>query len=327
MEIEIIARGFLSVNPSKCFRECHAATCVKDEKDNLLVAYFAGTKEGAPDVGIWISRRIDGIWQEPRRIKYLYDMPHWNPILHRDGDKVLLYYKVGQSPRTWYTLVTESYDFGETWTESREAVPGDHTSRIATRNKFLVTEDGRWLAGNSSESATAWDCSIDISEDKGQTWSLYPIVFDHSALDMTNRKDAYTGVIQPALWQSSENKIHCLMRSTEGWIYRSDSVDGGQTWSAAYPTDMPNNNSGITVTQLPDQRLVMVYNPNGSNWGARTPLSVAVSDDNGQNWTKCLDLETAPGEYSYPYLISEGNRVWVVYTWNRKNIGWCEMQI
>ena len=70
----------------------------------------------------------------------------------------------------------------------------------------------------------------------------------------------------------------------------------------------------------------MVYNPNGENWGARTPLSVAISEDNGQTWTRVLDLETAPGEYSYPYLISEGNHIWVVYTWNKKNIAWCEMQ-
>ncbi|WP_052737040.1 exo-alpha-sialidase [Paenibacillus algorifonticola] len=38
-----------------------------------------------------------------------------------------------------------------------------------------------------------------------------------------------------------------LLRSTEGFIFRSDSNDDGRTWCQAYPTPLPNNNSGIDV--------------------------------------------------------------------------------
>lgn len=142
--MEWISKAFISEQPEASFAACHAASCVKDEHGNIMIAYFAGSREGAQDVGIWLSSRLDGVWQAPRRIKYIYGLPHWNPILHRDGDRVLLYYKVGHSVRSWYTMVSESYDFGKSWTESREAIPGDYKSRVVTKNKILVTEDGRW---------------------------------------------------------------------------------------------------------------------------------------------------------------------------------------
>lgn len=321
-KILLLKKEYVWEEPKHLFQACHASTCLKNEQGDLLVAYFGGTREGAQDVGIWLSRKIKGVWQEPRRIKYMYGLPHWNPVLHRDGEKIILYYKVGHNCTDWYTMVTESDDFGETWTEAREAIPGDHTSRIVTKNRILVTEDGRWLAGTSSEYKPKWDCCIEISEDKGKSWSIHPIPFAHPG-----EPEKTTGVIQPALWQSDENTFHCLMRSTEGYVYRSDSTDNGNTWCEAYPTDIPNNNSGITVEKLSDSTLVLVYNPVGGDWGARTPLSAAISQDNGKSWSKCFDFETAEGEYSYPYVTTDGKTVDLVYTWNRLNIVHCEFAL
>jgi predicted neuraminidase len=71
----------------------------------------------------------------------------------------------------------------------------------------------------------------------------------------------------------------------------------------------------------------LVYNPTAGDWGARVPLSVAVSSD-GVQWDRVLDLEpvTDPTtvddeEYSYPGVIqAKDGRVHVVYTWNRKTV-------
>jgi len=111
-----------------------------------------------------------------------------------------------------------------------------------------------------------------------------------------------------------------LMRSTRGFIYRSDSSDYGRSWCAAYATALPNNNSGIDVVRLDDGGLVLAYNPVAGNWGRRYPISLGFSSDNGENWTKILDLETEEGEFSYPAIIADGERLHLTYTWNRKNI-------
>ncbi len=320
-QIKLIKQELVWKDNSPYFKQCHASACLRNSKGDLMVAYFGGTKEAEHDVGIWMSRRIDGIWQEPKRIKYIYGLPHWNPVLHADGDKVILYYKVGHSCWDWYTMVSESMDFGETWTEGREAVLGDNTARIVTKNKILVTKDGRWFGGSSIETPKTWDCCIERSLDKGKTWTKHPVPFTHQ--DGGEHAD---GVIQPALWQSEDNNLHCLMRSTRGRIFRSDSVDGGDTWCAAYSIDMPNNNSGLTLAEVPDNGLVLIYNPVYEG-GARTPLSAVISRDNGNTWHDRIDLVTGEGEFSYPYAVSEGNVIDVTYTWKRAGIVHCELQI
>ena len=127
-------------------------------------------------------------------------------------------------------------------------------------------------------------------------------------------------MIQPSLWQSADGSVHMLLRSSEGFVYRADSKDDGETWSDAYPLTLPNNNSGLDLVRLEDGRLLLVCNPVAANWGMRSPLSLFVSDDDGHSWHKLMDLETEPGEFSYPAIIAAGNEVYISYTYNRQNI-------
>jgi predicted neuraminidase len=113
-----------------------------------------------------------------------------------------------------------------------------------------------------------------------------------------------------------------LIRSELGIICRSDSKDYGKTWSPIYKTSLPNPNSGIDVTQLGGNLLVLAYNPDNRNDGDRAPLLLGVSFDNGLSWPHNLAIEKGKGddEFSYPGLISFGDTVAVCYTWQRKNI-------
>ena len=124
-------------------------------------------------------------------------------------------------------------------------------------------------------------------------------------------------LIQPSVWEDRDG-VHALLRSDSGHIWRADSDDCGKTWSPAKETDMPNNNSGLDAVCLPDNRLVLACNPVGSDWGARTPLSLFVSESGGQTWKRELDLAAGPGEYSYPAVISAGDRIYCTFTWQRK---------
>ena len=107
------------------------------------------------------------------------------------------------------------------------------------------------------------------------------------------------------------------------------------TWSRAYPTPLPNNNSGIDCVMLPEPtdtglpnsglpdrrgRLALLMNPVGSNWGARTPLSLLVSSDGGGHFKRELDLARGEGEYSYPAAVYGNGMLYATCTANRRSV-------
>src|SRR5438874_5001490 len=111
------------------FASAHASTIV-ETRDGLVTAWFGGTREGANDVGIWLSRQEKGEWTPPSEVatgtqpdggRY----PCWNPVLFEAPDKTLmLFYKVGPSPQSWWGMVRTSRDSGRTWTDARRLPDG-----------------------------------------------------------------------------------------------------------------------------------------------------------------------------------------------------------
>jgi predicted neuraminidase len=302
------------------FRSCHAATLMAFPEGGLIAAWFGGTAEGDPDVDIWFARREGGIWSVPERAAGMTGIAHWNPVLFQgDCGEVHLYYKIGPTIPEWVTMRTISRDQGRTWSEPVPLAEGDIGGRGPVRNKPIVLGDGTWLAPASVETAERWDAFTDLSADGGKTWIKSAMVpLDHASL-------RGKGIIQPTLWESGPNRVHMLLRSTEGYIYRSDSIDNGRTWCAAYPTSLPNNNSGIDLVKLNNNALVLVHNPVMGNWAARTPLVCSVSEDNGLTWEERFVLEDEPGEYSYPAIVAVGNRTCLVYTWRRERIAFWDI--
>ena len=131
-------------------------------------------------------------------------------------------------------------------------------------------------------------------------------------------------MIQPTLWESESGAIHALMRTQNGYIYRSDSNDGGKTWCEAYKTENYNNNSGIDCTKIANGTIALICNPVQRG---RTPLSLLLSRDGGATFTKALDLETEIGEYSYPATVTKDNKLFITYTNNRKVISYVEIEL
>ena len=110
-----------------------------------------------------------------------------------------------------------------------------------------------------------------------------------------------------------------MMRSFAPYkVCRSESVDGGKTFTSAKPVEVANPDAGVDVvnTTAGDQFLICNPVPLG-----RSPLSLFRSTDDGLNWTKVRDLETEPGEYSYPAMIqSSDGLLRMTYTWRRSHI-------
>jgi predicted neuraminidase len=71
---------------------------------------------------------------------------------------------------------------------------------------------------------------------------------------------------------------------------------------------------------MADGTLALACNPVAGNWATRSPLSILFSADNGETWPERIDVETEPGEFSYPAIIEVEAGLRISYTWNRRRI-------
>jgi predicted neuraminidase len=295
------------------FASAHASTIV-ETRDGLVAAWFAGTREGAADVGIWLSRHVKGEWTAPIEVATGTQPdggrhPCWNPVLFDvPGKTLMLFYKVGPSPQAWWGMVRTSGDSGRTWSDARR-LPDGILGPI--KNKPVQLSDGTLVAPSSTESPdrpSKWRVHFERTMDAGLTWTA---VFPSDAAGST------IDAIQPSILIHPGGRLQALGRTRSGRIFESWSSDGGRAWTPISLTALPNPNSGIDAVTLRDGRHLVVYN---HTTRGRSPLNVAVSRD-GNSWEAALVLEHEPGEYSYPAVIqSSDGRVHVTYTWKRQRI-------
>ena len=290
------------------FPSCHASTI--EDTQGGLVAWFGGTDEKNPDVGIWVSRHDGKKWtpvvevangvQAGGQTRY----PTWNPVLFQPkSGPLLLFYKAGPSPSRWWGMLITSSDGGRTWSQPRR-LPDGILGPI--KNKPVALADGTVLCPSSTEH-DGWRIHMEMTSDLGTAWTKTGALNDGKEF----------GAIQPTVLRHPNNRLQALSRSRQGRVTECWSGDGGKNWGAMKATELPNPNSGIDAVTLKDGRHLLVYNPVTRG---RTPLVVAVSKD-GISWRTVATLEEQPGEYSYPAII-QGNDglVHVTYTWKRKRI-------
>jgi len=296
------------------FASAHASTIV-ETKDGLVSAWFGGTREGAPDVGIWLSRHERGGWTPPIEVATGVQAdgtryPCWNPVLFDvPGKALMLFYKVGPSPQGWWGMVRTSSDSGRTWSDARR-LPDSVLGPI--KNKPVRLADGTIVAGSSTESTdrpSVWRVHFERSTDGGATWTSVspPASPDGQSID----------AIQPSILVHPDGALQAVGRTRSQRIFETRSTDGGRTWTPIALTSLPNPNSGIDAVTLRDGRHLIVYNHTTQG---RSPLNVALSRD-GTTWDPVLVLESERGEYSYPAVIQGADgRVHIPYTWRRQRI-------
>lgn len=312
-----VEQGEIFTQKQVSFDSAHASTVAQLLDGRLLSAWFGGSGEGNSDVRIWYSFYNDGAWSAPAVIETTDTVAHWNPVLQNFGLYVRLYYKVGKDTETWVTKYCDYSVLTGKWSSPKELVPGDTTGgRGPVKNKCLVTSKGVIIAPASTEQGD-WHAFFDISRDGGLTWTKTDYVATPKGTLGTK-----VSMIQPTLWEDKDGVVHALFRTKSGYVYRSDSTDGGFTWCEAYKTSLPNNNSGIDVVMTDNGWLWLAYNPINAQ-GLRYKLMLAVSKDNGETWEDVQMLESSPliwKEYSYPSLIADGNKIYMTYTYEREII-------
>jgi predicted neuraminidase len=116
-------------------------------------------------------------------------------------------------------------------------------------------------------------------------------------------------------------------------IHYADSHDDGLTWATPKPTSLPSNNAGIEAFTLKTGAVIMAFNNHNGTQLPRSPLTVALSYDNGMTWPYQRNVQihdddnsTHTEEYSYPSLLqsfwsgSDDNDIHLVYTYDRETI-------
>lgn len=305
------------------FPQCHASTIVETPR-GLVSAWFGGTKEKNPDVGIWSSYNDGAGWSSPR--EWANGIQHenlrhpcWNPVLVQPPGNAptMLFFKVGPTPRTWWGEVTLSYDYGRSFRDRRK-LPSTIDGPVRCKPLFL--ENGDLLCPSSTEHDNDWRFHFEILTDflrpeLGTSWKRI------------EPETQPFQVIQPTLLTQSDGSIRALMRSKHEQIAESISTDGARTWSDLKLIDLPNNNSGIEAVTLEDGRHLLLYNHTGGRpdqndgWGRRNVLNLAVSED-GVKWKEVATIEKEDtGEFSYPAMIQTSDGlIHMTYTWNRQKV-------
>jgi formylglycine-generating enzyme required for sulfatase activity len=311
----VVQEGFLYETAP--FPSCHSAT-LEETSEGLIAAFFGGTHERHPDVCIYVSRHVDGKWTPPVAVAdgvgfATNRLPTWNPVLFqpRTGP-LLLFYKVGPSPSTWWGMLMTSPDAGKTWSAPRR-LPAGILGPI--KNKPVQLGNGDILSPSSDESS-GWKVHFERSTDLGETWTATAPVNDPKQIR----------AIQPSILLHSDQQLQVVGRTREDKLFQIWSADGGVTWGEMTLLDLPNPNSGTDAVTLRDGRHLLVYNHNvreGPGHKGRSPLNVALSAD-GTNWQAALVLEDdpqAPNGFAYPAVIqTRDGLVHTAYTWQRERI-------
>lgn len=297
--------------------QCHAST-IAETPGGLVAAWFGGTKEGNPDVGIWLSRHRDGKWSVPVEVANGAETESprvncLNPVLFQvPKGPLLLFYKTGK----WWAYVKRSTDEGATWSKPERLYNGLYGP---VKNKPVLLADGSILSPTSVEipspKGRCWRVHFERSTNGGKSWELIGPVNEGHEIQ----------AIQPSILVHPNNRLQALGRTQQDRLFEIWSEDGGLTWGTMSLMNLPNSNSGTDAVTLRDGRHLLVYNHAGNRDGQprgdRAPLNVALSKD-GKSWEAALVLESTPRqEFSYPAVIqTRDGLVHITYTLRRQNI-------
>lgn len=290
----------------------HCATLIELPNGELLAAWFSGAFETAPDQAIYTARLAPdaNAWTTPQIAVNTPDHADGQPVFLLDHQGILWLYYVTLAGSDWTTAHIRrraSNDLGHTW-GAEEDLGLEEGYMLRSRPIFLphLGGSGRWLLPAYDEKT--WRSFMLISEDDGRTWQI------------GNAIVTPPGNIHACVVPLDEGRLLAYLRTggKGGFIWQTISADGGSSWARPEPTSLPNPNAGLDLIRLPGGPLVLAFN---NSHRRRTPLCVALSDDEGKTWRHLRVLEDGDAEFSYPTLaFMRDGTIAAVYTWKRQCI-------
>lgn len=240
-------------------------------------------------------------------------------------------------------VVMESRDSGHTWTDAgapphfpafcfirgmialrsgEVVIPYQHFPISAEENARLVIASHN--IADARRQKAVWDANVDHIENgvlirrDGKRYERHvgPAI---PIKGNTGRNWAWT---EPTLAELSDGRLVMLLRVCgTGRLWRSESADGGRTWSEAVMTDIPNPNNKPKLISLPDGRIALIHTPNPTpGFQNRNPLSLWISDDDLASFSDQRVISDFPCCYCYPDGFYEDGHILFTIELNRHEL-------
>lgn len=261
----------------------------------FLTSPYAGEDGGPSQIVSAISHDGGLTWGDKRIIVPIDegDISVFCPTLLRlqDGSILLSYVRYHcvevQQDSSYY--IHKSYDDGLTFSEP--VAVWERTSWCPKSHAMKQLSCGRIVLANARLIANHSECAACYSDDNGATWTP-----SRNWIDLPLR-----GAMEPALEELKDGRLLMIMRTQLGALFQTISHDKGETWSLGQTTGLRSPEAPPEMIRIPQTGdLLMIWNNSeydpgfGSHYGKRSPLTVAVSRDEGQTWGKPKDIETDP---------------------------------
>lgn len=294
----------------------HPATITQLANGDLYVAYYGGAGEYEDDSKVWgLRRAIDGTsWTKPVVIADTPFLAEGNPVLWQAPDGTVWLWYVQRYGETWSDSRIKakiSTDGAKTWSDSLVVA---HELGMMVRSTPILLNDGDYLLPIYHE--TGHDTEM-VGPDTASLFLRYNPA--KHTFTPTGKIKSPKGNLQPSVVQLSDDHLIAYCRrggsyepTTDGYMVRAESHDGGATWSEGKDSPFPNPNAAIDFIKLSSGNLLLVYN---DSMNERTPLTVALSEDQDKTWPHRVDIATGPHDFAYPVAIqTRDGKIRVLYT-------------
>ena len=148
-----------------------------------------------------------------------------------------------------------------------------------------------------------------LSDDGGKTWRP-----GKGKVDFAKR-----GAMEPEVIELSHGRVLMILRTQLGFIAAAYSKDGGETWSKPVNWGVRAPEAPSTLRRIPSTgNLLLIWNntfrKGAGHGGKRTPLTAAVSTDDGKSWKFVRNIETRSDRtYAYTSLVFVADRALMSY--------------
>jgi len=291
----------------------------------LLVAWsrFASSADHAQANICAIETIDDGRTWSDVRVLVSHDEARQNvmsvSLVRNAAGHVLLFYLRKNGPHDCQVYVRESED---------ELASLGAPRRVSSRSGYHVMNNARVLRLANGRLLAPVAHTRDWADSRKQSAFCY--ISDDDGLSWlpsegeVSLPQSQVGCQEPGLVEIASGLL-MYIRTDLGHVYAARSTDAGNTWDEPRALgQLASPMSPCTMCRLSDGDLLAVYNhrPDAKTaaWSDRTPLSAALSWDNGGTWRRITPIETdARFCYAYTSLRVYGtDLVMTYYVWSRE---------